>query len=611
MHTKGFDMKEPASPIFRFSPRPNRAAEISWRPWGQQAFEEARLEDKPILLSISAVWCHWCHVMDETTYSDPAVIEAINRDFIPVRVDNDREPEVNRRYNQGGWPTTAFLLPTGEILTGATYVPPQQMLALMARVIQYYRGHRQEIETRLTQLRTQLQSTRKETQANFQLSWAIVEDIDSSVLNSYDWVYGGFGTEPKFPHTDALEYSLARLHQTRDESWRKLLQTTLDAMAKGGMFDHVEGGFFRYSTTRNWTVPHFEKMLEDNSQLLRIYIAAADLLADPSLRQVADAVASYLRHTLYQPALGAFGGSQDADEEYYALESLDLRSERKAPYIDPTIYADWNALAARAATAYYLASGEAEWWAIAQSTLEFINKHMYLEGQGVCHYWDGEPHNPTNLSDQVNVAHALLDSYEAGGPESHFVLADKLFGLAMERFRAPEGGFYDTVPDPQAPGYLSLPDRPLAENALAAELAFRLYLLTDRNELLQIALDTLMALGSTATRQGLFASQFGRVAQRLMTTPVTVAVVGPAPQRHKFIVASLRCYHSNREVEPLGSDLRTKRFSDRGYTHDPAAYLCIGTTCLLPIEHPHKLETEVRKATPTVSDQYHPPGTAG
>ena len=139
---------------FRFSPRPNRAREIAWMPWGDDAFARAAAEEKPILLSISAVWCHWCHVMDETSYSDAGVIETINRRFVPVRVDNDRRPDVNARYNMGGWPTTAFLAPDGTTLTGATYLPPQQMRGVLEEISRFYAERKDEIAQRTDELRT-------------------------------------------------------------------------------------------------------------------------------------------------------------------------------------------------------------------------------------------------------------------------------------------------------------------------------------------------------------------------------------------------------------------------------------------------------------------------
>jgi len=137
---------------FHFSPRPNRAGEIAWNEWSAQAFERAQREDKPVLLGISAVWCHWCHVMDETSYSDPAVIQVINDRFVPIRVDNDQRPDINARYNMGGWPTTAFLTPNGEVMAGMTYVPPDQMRDVLNQVSTYYRDNKQDIEHKLAQI---------------------------------------------------------------------------------------------------------------------------------------------------------------------------------------------------------------------------------------------------------------------------------------------------------------------------------------------------------------------------------------------------------------------------------------------------------------------------
>src|SRR5579875_3527969 len=221
-----------------FSPRPNRAHEIAWRPWEAATFAQAQAEDKPILLAISAVWCHWCHVMDETSYSDPEVIETINERFIPIRVDNDRRPDVNARYNMGGWPTTAILTPEGDPITGGTYIPPSQLKRTLDQVAELYKTHKAEI------------------------------------ADGFDPEYGGFGYEPKFPQTDALELLLLEYRRSRalgspDERLYNMLAKTALGMARGGMYDHVEGGFFRYSTTRDWSVPHFEKMAEDHGGLLR------------------------------------------------------------------------------------------------------------------------------------------------------------------------------------------------------------------------------------------------------------------------------------------------------------------------------------------------------
>lgn len=173
----------------RFSPRPNRAHEINWQPWGEKAFKRAAAEDKPVLLSISAVWCHWCHVMDETSYSDEAVIDLVNDRYVPIRIDSDRNPDINRRFNQGGWPTTAFLSSEGQLLAGATYVPPEAMRKALERISELYGEHSVEIEEAgggalLPEV------------AEVELSLDQVREAGSLLLKSWDRTYGGMGTAP-------------------------------------------------------------------------------------------------------------------------------------------------------------------------------------------------------------------------------------------------------------------------------------------------------------------------------------------------------------------------------------------------------------------------------
>jgi len=176
---------------FRFSPRPNRAAEIRWRPWGDKAFQEAQVADKPVLLAISAVWCHWCHVMDETSYSDPEVIRLINERYVPVRVDNDERPDVNRRYNMGGWPTTAFLTPDGEIVHGGTYVPPDAMRSYLTSVADLWSTQRSELAHRVAEMREKESEARAPKSGD--LSSQIVDQVGSLVRGQYDPQFGGFG----------------------------------------------------------------------------------------------------------------------------------------------------------------------------------------------------------------------------------------------------------------------------------------------------------------------------------------------------------------------------------------------------------------------------------
>src|SRR5438876_651835 len=309
---------------FHFSPRPNRASEINWHPWSQGAFDEARQTGRPILLSISAVWCHWCHVMDETTYSHPGVIDIINTNYVPVRVDNDVRPDINQRYNMGGWPTTAFLTSSGDILTGGTYMPPDQMASALMKVADYYRSNQADIASRVLEARKRAASGVARSAGD--LEEGLVDEILDAVSSAYDAGYGGFGNAPKFPQADAILLLLEQSVLRSDDELRRMAVHTLEKMTGGGTYDHVEGGFFRYSTTQDWSIPHFEKMLEDHAGLVLALSLAG-------MKEALDKTVGYLDRVLRDPKTGLYAGSQDADEHYYSME-LDERESTRPRYVD-------------------------------------------------------------------------------------------------------------------------------------------------------------------------------------------------------------------------------------------------------------------------------------
>ncbi|MBV8374592.1 MAG: thioredoxin domain-containing protein, partial [Candidatus Eremiobacteraeota bacterium] len=307
--------------------------------WGARAFERARGEDKPVLLSISAVWCHWCHVMDETSYSDPSVIEAINRHFVPVRVDNDQRPDINARYNMGGWPTTAFLAPDGSTLTGATYLPPVQMLRALEEIAEFYRQNKAEIAERSLTLRSK-RASYKPVEGN-ELRESMIVRLIEEIGDTFDEEFGGFGDAPKFPQPELHEFLLTQWRWSGDQRLYEMVSRTIRGMSDGGMYDHVEGGFFRYSTTRDWSVPHFEKMAEDHAGLLRVLALLVLFAPTDEFENALTSATSYVRSVLRDPASGLFAGSQDADETYYALP-LEERSKHQPPFVDRTSYTNWT-----------------------------------------------------------------------------------------------------------------------------------------------------------------------------------------------------------------------------------------------------------------------------
>ncbi|TME34237.1 MAG: thioredoxin domain-containing protein, partial [Chloroflexi bacterium] len=399
---------------FRFSPRPNRAAEIGWRPWGEKAFQEAQVADKPVLLAISAVWCHWCHVMDETSYSDPEVIRLINERYVPIRVDNDERPDVNRRYNMGGWPTTAFLTPDGEIVHGGTYVPPDAMRTNLAQVADLWSAQRSDLAQRVAELREKENVARAPKSGD--LSVQIVDQVGSLVRGQYDPQFGGFGREPKFPQPKLLRFLLDEHRRFGYPEIATMLHRTLGLMAGSGMYDHIEGGFFRYATTRQWMVPHYEKMLEDNAELLAIYSEAHRTFPTAGYDRVVRGVIRWMDAVLWQPDKKLWAGSQDADEHYYMLDSTEERRQHDAPFVDRTAYTGWNALAASAYWAAWAATGDDSFETRAHEAMGAIARTLWDSQTKSLHHSDtAEATKVVDLLGDVAAdLAASLDAYETG-----------------------------------------------------------------------------------------------------------------------------------------------------------------------------------------------------
>ena len=298
---------------------------IHWFPWGPDAFDAARRGDRPVLLDIGAVWCHWCHVMDGESYEDPGLADFLNEHFVCIKVDRDERPDVDARYQravqlliqQGGWPLTAFLTPEGQVFYGGTYFPPDgrhgrpAFRTVLERVLEAWRERRDQVTAQATAIRESLAAHLDEARPG-ELSPALAGDAVAQMARAFDTVHGGFGTQPKFPHPAAILLLLHRWHDTRDDAVRRMVDRTLEGMARGGVHDQLAGGFHRYSVDARWIVPHFEKMAYDNSELLRAYVAAAVAFGTAEYAEVARGIVRWVRDVLADPA-GGYGTSQDAD----------------------------------------------------------------------------------------------------------------------------------------------------------------------------------------------------------------------------------------------------------------------------------------------------------
>jgi len=573
---------------FHFSPRPNRAHEINWREWNDAAFADAHAQDKPILLGISAVWCHWCHVMDETSYSDPDVIRLINERFIAIRVDNDQRPDVNRRYNLGGWPTTAFLTPTGELLTGGTYIPPAQMRSLLTQISDLYQNSKQDILQKIAE-RERARKNAREREKHAKLSPQIVENVLRDVLDNFDTVYGGFGDAPKFPHTDAIALALERYFATRDERLSTVVTTTLTKMASGGMYDQEAGGFFRYSTTRDWSVPHFEKMLEDNAKLLRTLAHAYQVTRQEKFLKTIQTLAAYVDATLSDHARGGFFGSQDADEHYYAL-SLAERATLAAPYVDCTFYADWNALMVSA----YLDAGillqDERLRAFALKTLNRVWNEMYCAETGLFHSCRANetPQLANQLSDLAHTTRAFLDAYQATGDTAHLQRAQTLADLALSKlYDAEAGSFWSEPQVNESLGLLRLPDKSLNENAVIADALIVLSRLTGEAKYRAAAEQALEFFAAEYERYGFMAAQYALAVDHISNEPVTVHIIGAADdaRTRALHAAALGEYAPGKIVQLLDPARDAARIAQLGYPMGdaPRAYVCVRQKCLAPV----------------------------
>jgi hypothetical protein len=306
--------------------RSARHQPIHWYPWGEAAFARAQAEDKPILLDIGAVWCHWCHVMDRESYEDPAIAAIVNQHFVAVKVDRDERPDVDARYQaavaaisgQGGWPLTVFLTPDGKPYFGGTYIPREDRYGRVgiARVLeamaQVWREQRAEALETATSTIAAIEHNESFSGRGI-LSSSVTEKITTSILSQFDPQNGGFGSQPKFPHTSALDLLLQMALSHGNNRVGEAFLTTLEKMARGGVYDQLAGGFHRYSVDERWVVPHFEKMLYDNVGLLANYVHGFQSFVRADFLETAREIIAWLDATMTDRVRGGFYASQDAD----------------------------------------------------------------------------------------------------------------------------------------------------------------------------------------------------------------------------------------------------------------------------------------------------------
>ena len=627
---------------------------IHWHEWGEEAFATAQRENKPILLDIGAVWCHWCHVMDRESYESPDVAEIINREFIAVKVDRDERPDVDSRYQlavsaisgTGGWPLTVFLTPDGRPFYGGTYFPPVDQWGrpsfkkILQAIASAYRERRDEVLTSADEAMNVLANAENFAGRQTEFSPRLVGVMVQSALPIFDERNGGFGSAPKFPHPAALDLLMDWYVRTREERVATVVTTTLTQMARGGVYDQLAGGFHRYSVDEHWTVPHFEKMSYDNSELLKNYVHGYQVFGFEFYAHVARDIIRWMDEWLSDREHGGFYASQDADinldddgdyftwtreearavlndEEFdaaalhYDIEAagemhhnpaknvlwvralpeevasrigvdvsraLDLlaaaktklyaaRLERPTPFVDKTVYVNWNAMCVSAylQAAQVLRIDEARKFAL--RSLDRILSQAWDEQRGLGHVIAyADPHAERRyihgmLDDYAFTASACLDAYEITGAISYFNFAVDIAEQMIARFSDPAGGgFFDTevsLEEKLQLGALSTRRKPFqdsptpAGNPAAAIALLRLHAYTNDAKYRELAARTLEVFAGAAEQFGIYAGTYGMAATWLSRPHTQVVVIGEDENAAALLRAAIGPFAVNKSVVHL------------------------------------------------------------
>ena len=644
---------------------------VDWYPWDEEALTRARDEQKPIFLSIGYAACHWCHVMERESFEDKATAAQMNRDFVAIKVDREERPDLDAIYmdavqsmtGSGGWPLNVFLTPDGKPFYGGTYFPDQPRHGLpsfrqvLEGVATAWRDRR--AGDRAGRHRPGQGHRRGAAPATFSGRPAAVDArhragwIGALIRRAQRWL----GPAPKFPQAMAIEFLLAQHIRTADQRPLAMARRSLDAMAAGGIYDQLGGGFARYSTDEHWLVPHFEKMLYDNALLARAYAHAWQLTRDARYRQVVEQTLGFMRREM-TTADGAFISSLDADtdgeegatyvwskrevddalggeaaefeaaygvtaqgnwEGHNILSRVDpgadydrlapaatrllaIRQGRPQPARDDKVLTAWNGLAIAAFADAARAMGDAGWADVAAAAADLLLGHVRTpDGTLRRSFKDGRARQSGVLEDYANLADGLLALYQATFDERWFVAARDLAEQILARFGDPAGGYFDTANDHET---LIARPKGLQDNAMpsggamATQVMLRLAALTGDGRYRDAAESALRGVTAVAHRYPTGFAHWLGAFQLALGPLLEVAIVGDSPS----LLATV-----NGKFRPLsvlaakGTDVQTNvpLLLDRPLRDGrPTAYVCLGFACRQPVTESADLEAQLSSPTP-------------
>ena len=494
--------------MLRFSPRPNNANLIKWREWSPKAFDEAKARKAPVMLLVSAFWCGVCQRMDETSFSNDAIITLINGYFIPIRVEDAQRPDIDIRYNQNGWPTVVFMTPSGGHLLSVNYLPPEQLADVLVQVHQAYNEQRDHIKENMPQSRSQAilkqpnESTRQEP------GESVLHEVSAILMALADNIHGGYGSDSKFPDVEANEFLLQQYESTKDPDLLGHVTLTLDKMWTTKIRDEGIGGFFRYSSKPDWNEPHKEKLLQDQAGLLSNYLHTFTLTNNTIYKQRAEEIISYLDKRLSDNYTGAFYGCQDLVR---GKPPEGLETDYDIPgwfsIIDECIYTDANSKTVGAYLEAWRILGRQDCLDRALRTLEFLWAYCHDPVLGTYHYFDDTSHVPGLLKDQVSLGDALLKAYDATKELQYIGRSEEIARDILNSYVNPSGGFYDIKNEGEA--NLQFKITPLSENSATGAFLAHLGSLSNDPEFTRKSLWALQPFTSSFRNYGVSSAGYG------------------------------------------------------------------------------------------------------